>query len=680
MSPLSSLPSVLPAQGLNANQRLQQGVMTQAGNGIQSADDDVVAPIFPVSECTYPAENNFEKIITTARLTAFLEKAAPGFSYRGVTHPSEAAAQIHKDISCAVQADSRFASFCNSNEKYSNEENAFVNASECAAFLAHVFVHTNSFLQFEEASNSRECRDSDKYPCGPSTASYHGRGALKVRGNEEYGRLSDYLFEDSAKLLMHPSLIEPQGVSGWVAALWKWMEQRPYGLNCPETLLGSGKASCHDAMLNQDVSPEFTMEALKDNDGEKLTKGLSGFGLTINILAGESVACCPSALKSAVGTVPKPVLVAAGASPAERAREEASQDLLLKLAVRGSGLDAGALTPEELKQLLTHQGTGQGSAGPQTTEHSEESGLQDSEAGQEGTHEKQKMQNPQGEPAPLGTQQREQQLFDQIMSAPAPPPAANEVPTRPKSDVFLQTTDSLSLPSAPSAVARFVMPPKNIFPGGNSAAQSPLSAAAATSAFLDFLAHVLYPHPTPNGTGEAVPLPSSTVPPTPFPLPGDGSRLCTARGVLSARAAESSAADTDAAGAATATDTFCLSVIRGCPVMFPPSAAEISADQVDEETANVVKAAAARNAAATMGADGEKCSFTCVEASNNAVENATNSGAVGSGKDATENDALSAKAHAEAVAAMKKEEFESKSFEYLPKAGVLCGYTCVSVS
>ncbi|EPR57608.1 chitinase-like protein CLP1 [Toxoplasma gondii TgCatPRC2] len=670
--PPSSVPFALPAQCLNANQRLQQGVMARAWSATQSDDDESPAPIFPESDCTYPADNNFEKIITTAHLTTFLENASQGFSYKGMTHSSEAAAQIHKDLSCAIQADSRFASFCNSSDKYSYEENAFVNVSECAAFLAHVFVHTNSFTQFEETSNNRECRESEKYPCGPSTASYHGRGPLMIRGNDDYGRLGEYLFDDAEKLLLHPRLIEPQGISGWVAALWKWMEQRPYGLNCPETFVGSGKASCHDAILNQDVSPEVTMEALTDNDREKLTKGVSGFGLTINILAGEAVACCPSALKDALAAVPKPVLLPSAAVPGvigvaeSEAATRARADLLLKLAERG-GLGAGALTPEELKKILAPNGARQGGAA-QTLEPSEELESPDSGDADEESRPGEQKPNPH---AALGAEQRQQQLFDQIMSAPPPP--ADGIPVQPRGDGFLQT-QALALPST---LTRFVVPSKGIFPSGSSASQNPLSSAAATSAFLSFLAHLLYPHPTPSGTENTVPLPSGTVPPTPFPLPGDANRLCTTRGVLSARAAESNAANTDAAGAATAADTFCLSVVRGCPVMFPPSAVEINADQGDEDTVNLVKAAASGNAAAVIGPDGEKCNFVCVDASNNSAQSATN-GAVSTDAHAAEDDALAAKSHAEAVANLKTEEFELKSFEYLPKSGVVCGYTCVS--
>ncbi|PFH32393.1 chitinase-like protein CLP1 [Besnoitia besnoiti] len=682
----SSSPSLLFAECLRSENRLQQGVLAKALSEDGQDGDEAPAPIFPEESCTYPADNNFEKIITPAILKAFLEKAAPGFSYRGISHPRDAAVAMHKDISCAIQANSDFSSFCNTNEKYTYEESAFVNTSECTAFLAHAFVHTNSWLQFEDSSSSRECRNSEQYPCGSANASYHGRGALKIRGNEEYGRLSQYLFNDAEKLLRYPRLIQPQGISGWVASLWKWMDKRAYGLNCPDTLVGSGKVSCHEAMLNQDVFPQETADALRDNDAEKLTKSLSGFGLTVNILGGESSACCPAALKSAVAAIPKPVLVpalGAGAAGAEAAGLSSAAPLL-------AGADerlAGGLTHGQLKQLLSLVGAPQNNpdvqaAGGETQRTGSADGpsaqaAQEQEAGSSASNEDSAKFEA---PAALGTEKHREQLFHQLMSGFIPPPPADAIPVQQQA-AFLETENSPALASASaSSVTRFVLPPQNLYPDGNSASMTPLSSAAATSAFLTFLSHTLPSHPTPDSAPSPVPLPSSTAPPAPFPLPGDASRLCTTRGVLSAKTAEANAQDSYASAAATAADTFCLSVVRGCPVMSPPLVAEMSVDQGDAAAVEAMNQAAAKNLSAVVGAEGEKCSFRCAEASNSAILDATNDGARIAGQDAGEKDALDARGHAEAIAALTTEETQAKSFDYLPKSGVVCGYTCVSAS
>lgn len=71
-----------------------------------------------------------------------------------------------------------------------------------------------------------------------------------------------------------------------------------FGLNCPDSFVGSDTTSCHSAIVNQDTPADKMGKAYKDKDQKELTKAVSGFGLTINILSGESSQCCPSALKT----------------------------------------------------------------------------------------------------------------------------------------------------------------------------------------------------------------------------------------------------------------------------------------------------------------------------------------------------------------------------------------------
>ncbi|PHJ24777.1 chitinase-like protein clp1 [Cystoisospora suis] len=179
---------VFPVSALS--HRGQQTALNGVQMELKLSDDDekeepMPSPLYSEGDCTYPGDTPFEKVISRPQIESFLAKAPAPVTYRGLLQSTEVAAAIHKDISCAVQAHKGFKEFCNTSSKDSDEENAFVNLVECLAFLSHTFVHTNFWTEFEDTDTNRECHASDKYPCGSAAASYHGRGALKTRKEED---------------------------------------------------------------------------------------------------------------------------------------------------------------------------------------------------------------------------------------------------------------------------------------------------------------------------------------------------------------------------------------------------------------------------------------------------------------------------------------------------------------
>lgn len=287
-------------------------------------------------------------------------------------------------------------------------------------------------------------------------------------------------------------------------------------------------------------------------------------------------------------------------------------------------------------------------------------------------------------------EKRQEKLFDQIMSGgpPLPPPvypppvstlqsssSSSSSASPPLS--HLQTAGAVgsmpvSSPVSVNAGPGILLPPRMPNIHSRLAPRTPLGAAWVTSTFLSFLSMLLPPHVLYTKPDNALPLPSKTRPPTPFPLPGSPDGLCTTQGIFAAKKAEGKAEVKDAAKAATAADTFCLSLIRGCPVISRSTAFMLDPEEQDEKAVKAVAKAALKDKEASGG---EKCHFKCVESSPRAVQAA----ALGSGLSGEQillPDSTGAQQTAASVAGMKKEDFEKRVFDYLPRDGVLCGFFC----
>ncbi|KAH7284121.1 hypothetical protein KP509_34G040100 [Ceratopteris richardii] len=147
--------------------------------------------------------------------------------------------------------------------------------TELAAFLAHVAHETTcgwsvapkgpfawGLCYKEELSpDSLYCEPSDVYPCVPGI-SYHGRGAMPVYWNYNYGKLGKYLKKD---LLHRPDWLASNATLAFQAAIATWMlPVRPK------------QPSCHDVMTGKWVPS-------KNDTANSI---YPGFGMTINILNG----------------------------------------------------------------------------------------------------------------------------------------------------------------------------------------------------------------------------------------------------------------------------------------------------------------------------------------------------------------------------------------------------------
>lgn len=165
-------------------------------------------------------------------------------------------------------ADAHFPSFGRSG----NQEQ---NLREIAAFLGQISQETTGWwpgqpyewgLCFvEEVGCENGCSQysdfsSSLYPPVPGK-SYHGRGAMQISWNYNYGALSEELFGDKNVLLNDPDLLTTDGVLAFRASLWFWMTaQEP-------------KPSAHDVMLDiASECPEYNR--------------YNGYGMTTNIING----------------------------------------------------------------------------------------------------------------------------------------------------------------------------------------------------------------------------------------------------------------------------------------------------------------------------------------------------------------------------------------------------------
>lgn len=158
-----------------------------------------------------------------------------------------------------------------------------VQKRELAAFLAHVATET-SCASLMAASPSEDsdtkfkwglcynqelspdqtyCESSLVYPCAPG-ASYHGRGALPVYWNYNYGEIGEALKVD---LLHHPEYLSDNATLAFAAAMHRWM-----------TPMKVKQPSPHQVMAGKWVPTK----------NDTLASRLPGFGMTINILKGEA--------------------------------------------------------------------------------------------------------------------------------------------------------------------------------------------------------------------------------------------------------------------------------------------------------------------------------------------------------------------------------------------------------
>lgn len=151
---------------------------------------------------------------------------------------------------------------------------------EVAAFLGHVGSKTScgygvatggplawGLCYNKEMSPSKTyCDDYYKYtyPCTPGV-SYHGRGALPLYWNYNYGKTGEALKTD---LLNHPEYLENNATLAFQAAIWKWMT--PEKKHLP---------SAHDVFVGK----------WKPTKNDTLAKRVPGFGTTMNVLYGDQV-------------------------------------------------------------------------------------------------------------------------------------------------------------------------------------------------------------------------------------------------------------------------------------------------------------------------------------------------------------------------------------------------------
>lgn len=217
-----------------------------------------------------------------------------GLHYNGASGLA-AAEQIRSHIACAVRLKpDAFGAFCGSAD-------ASTNLREAAAFFANVRKETGGFNKMEEEAPHRYCTSEPlsgagsqlvdagaKYPCAVSPASYHGRGAIQLSWNINYGRFSQFLYGDPTVLLSNPGLVEPAGATGWAATLWFWMQEQDFGGTAPPVQLDAcvprGTMSPHDAIVNAGVAA-----------------GHAGMARTINIINGgwECAVTSPHRVKAA---------------------------------------------------------------------------------------------------------------------------------------------------------------------------------------------------------------------------------------------------------------------------------------------------------------------------------------------------------------------------------------------
>ncbi|XP_039026102.1 chitinase-like protein 2 [Hibiscus syriacus] len=151
---------------------------------------------------------------------------------------------------------------------------------EVAAFLGHVGSKTScgygvatggplawGLCYNKEMSPSKVyCDDYYKYtyPCTPGV-SYHGRGALPIYWNFNYGETGKTLNVD---LLNHPEYLENNATLAFQTAIWRWM-----------TPVKKNQPSAQDVFIGN----------WKPTKNDTLAKRIPGLGTTMNVLYGDQV-------------------------------------------------------------------------------------------------------------------------------------------------------------------------------------------------------------------------------------------------------------------------------------------------------------------------------------------------------------------------------------------------------
>src|SRR5690606_21390971 len=118
---------------------------------------------------------------------------------------------------------------------------------------------------------------NSSWPCAPGKT-YHGRGAMQLSWNYNYGQFSDALGVD---ILSNPDLVATDSELAIQTALWFWMTPQ------------SPKPSAHDVMVGT-----WTPSSLGEAAGR-----VPGFGMTTNIINGgiECGDATPAAVEDRVG-------------------------------------------------------------------------------------------------------------------------------------------------------------------------------------------------------------------------------------------------------------------------------------------------------------------------------------------------------------------------------------------
>jgi len=167
---------------------------------------------------TVPSTNALGKYVTKELFEGVFRDRAPIYTYEALL--------------TAVDQFSGFASCCSDVDK----------KLEIAAFLAHV-QHEADFLKAadEYTPPSTYCRAGDSWPCA-GAKSYHGRGALQLTWNYNYGMAQDYFASQGQNydLLARPEQVSTDPTLVWSTALWFWMVGEPMTISMSEYVRNQG--------------------------------------------------------------------------------------------------------------------------------------------------------------------------------------------------------------------------------------------------------------------------------------------------------------------------------------------------------------------------------------------------------------------------------------------------------
>lgn len=229
----------------------------------------IVALLFAVASSTAECKSVGTRRNAVASVTDILDKETfeSMFSSR------------YTDPGCAAGVDAltyeNFVKACETHypDAFTSGVSVEENKRELAAFLGQISQETTGWwsgqqydwgLCFVEevACKDKQCSQytssSTQYP-SYAGQSYHGRGAMQVTWNVNYGQLSEVIFGDKNVLLKDPSKLASDGELMFRSALWFWMTAQGV------------KPSCHDIMLDNVPS-----ESCRPN----------GFGATTNVING----------------------------------------------------------------------------------------------------------------------------------------------------------------------------------------------------------------------------------------------------------------------------------------------------------------------------------------------------------------------------------------------------------